>query len=144
MKKVVIVGKWDPIHEGHIEHIREAAKLGDYLYIIVHPDHVIRKIKDGQLEIPRWARVDLLRGLMRLYRIPGEVKLSSDADGLCSKTLREIKPNIFAKGGPYNPDNLPEKEIKVCREIDCEIVYGVGGFDKKNNSSQMNVNKEVI
>lgn len=137
MKTVLIVGKWDPIHDGHIEHIRAAGKLGDYLYIIVHPDHIIRKVKGGRLEIPRWARVDLLRGLLLLYRIRGEVKLSVGSDGLCAETLRKVKPDVFAKGGPYNPDNLPKKEAEVCQEVGCEIVYGVGGYDKKNNSSKI-------
>lgn len=139
MKTVLIVGKWDPIHDGHIEHLRAASKLGDYLYVIIHPDHVIRKAKKGKLEIPRWARVDILRGLLLLYRIRGEVKLSVGSDGLCAETLRRVKPDVFAKGGPYNSDNLPIEEVAVCQEIECEIVYGVGGYDKKNNSSKMTV-----
>jgi cytidyltransferase-like protein len=39
--KIAIAGKFDPVHEGHIDHIVKAAKLGDYLYIITHTDHVV-------------------------------------------------------------------------------------------------------
>lgn len=139
MKTVMVVGKWDPPHDGHIEHIWAASKLGDYLYIVAHPDEVIRLVKKGKCEIPYWAKLVLLNGIMKHYGIEGSVVCSVDGDGLAAETLKMIKPDVFAKGGPYDPNNLPTLEIEACKEIGCEIVYGVGGYDKRNNSSKMAV-----
>ena len=38
MKKVAISGYFDPIHIGHLEYIRLARELGDYLIVIVNND----------------------------------------------------------------------------------------------------------
>ena len=39
MKFVVVTGGFDPIHSGHIDYIREAAKLGDILIVGVNSDN---------------------------------------------------------------------------------------------------------
>ena len=36
MKKVAISGYFDPIHVGHIEYIKTAKTLGDWLVVIVN------------------------------------------------------------------------------------------------------------
>jgi hypothetical protein len=51
-----------------------------------------------------------------------------DGDGTVAKTLRFLKPNIFAKGGDRTPDNMPRNEIETCSKIGCEIRYGIGGL----------------
>ena len=38
MKKVAISGYFDPIHIGHLEYIKMARELGDYLIVIVNND----------------------------------------------------------------------------------------------------------
>jgi hypothetical protein len=39
---------------------------------------------------------------------------------------------IFANGGDRTAENIPEMSVK-----DVEFVFGVGGEDKKNSSSQL-------
>jgi len=69
--------------------------------------------------------------------INGEVLPTLDRDGSSVETLRVYKPDIWAKGGDRTPDNMLQSEIDVCKEIGCEIVYGVG--DKLNSSSKMKI-----
>ena len=38
MQKVAISGYFDPIHIGHLEYIKMARELGDYLIVIVNND----------------------------------------------------------------------------------------------------------
>ena len=52
--------------------------------------------------------------------------MSIDKDSTVAETLRMIRPQVFAKGGDRVTSRMPQKEIDVCREIGCEIVYGVG------------------
>ena len=45
MKFVVVTGGFDPIHSGHIDYIREAAKLGDILIVGVNSDKWLTRKK---------------------------------------------------------------------------------------------------
>ena len=58
-----------------------------------------------------------------------------DEDQTVAETLRSIKPDIFAKGGGRDLDNIPQEEIDACNEIGCKIVTGVGGTKTTSSSS---------
>jgi len=127
MIKVAVAGGFDPLHIGHLEHIRKAKKLGDWLVVIVNPDaDLIRK--KGYVFMPLEHRKAILEALREV----DEVVVSIDSDGTVAKTLKLIKPDIFAKGGDRTPDNMPQNEIDACQEIGCKIVYGLG--DKLDSS----------
>lgn len=127
-----MAGKFDPIHSGHIDHIKKAKALGDYLVVITHPDDVIAKVsKKGYCLMPLEDRVAVLEELASV----GTVVVSIDGDGGCAKTLRMIHPDIFAKGGDRTLDNMPQDELDVCGELGIEIRYGVG--DLLNSSSEI-------
>lgn len=133
-KLVATCGKFDPLHEGHVNHIIQASKLGDYMIIITHPDYIVAKFsKKGRCYIPLATRKLLLEGLMMRLGINGSVVVSIDTDGSVVNTLRMYGPDVFVRGGDRTPDNMPKSEIDCCKEIGCEIVYGVG--DVLNSSS---------
>lgn len=132
-KKVAVAGKFDPLHDGHRSHIEEAAKLGDWLIVVTHPDNVVAKTSDkGYCYQPLMERVAALREIPCV----DEVVVAKDEGGTVTRTLESIRPDIFAKGGDRTPDNMPECEINTCREIGCEIVYGVG-IEKITSSSKI-------
>lgn len=142
---VIVAGKFDPVLAGHVDHIRKASKLGDYLIIITHPDDVVaRASKKGFCACPLWARLEILHGLVILYasKRRGEVMVNThDKNGESTEMLREIRRQfpkdklIFAKGGDRTKDNMPIKEIKICQELDIELVYGIG--DLLSSSSEV-------
>ncbi len=134
MKTVMIGGKFDPFHEGHLDHMLKAYDLGDFLYMVTHEDDVLRKLK-GKCNLPLFFRIEVLKALMSYYRVKGEVMVALGTDGTMVKTLDAIKPDIFAKGGDRTPNNMIEEEVYVCRMQGIEIVYGIG--DKLNSSSEM-------
>ena len=138
-KTVMVSGKFDPPHDGHIDHIVKASKLGDYLIIITHTDKVIKELK-GYCNIPLWARVVLLKGILLNYNIKGDVLISLDTDGLSARSLIAYRPNVYAKGGDRTPLTMPTAEIEACKQIRCKIVYGCG--DLLNSSSKMGNIKE--
>ena len=122
---VMVAGDFGHIHQGHVDHIVKAYSLGNYLIIVTHTDDSIRERK-GYEPTPLWARIIILKGLISLLGGEGEVMLALDTDGKCRKTLRKIKPDIFAKGGEYTLSTLPQEEISVCEECGIRIIFGVG------------------
>lgn len=128
----------DPFHDGHLQHIEEAKKLGDYLIILVSNDaDMVRK--KGKCNIPLQARIRIVQLILKGLSFPGEVIETIDKDGTQAETLRMVKPSIFAKGGDRTPDNMPQSEIDACKEIGCKMVYGVGR--QLNQSSKMRLEK---
>ena len=118
---VVVCGAFDPLHSGHLEHIKEAKKLGDFLTVILNPDEdVIRK--RGVVFIPLGQRFQILKALKDV----DDVVIAIDGDGTVANTIKMLKPDILAKGGDRNPASMPKNEIEACKEVGCEIVYGVG------------------
>lgn len=125
MKVVAITQSFNYFHEGHVEHIEEANKLGDKLVVIVDSDEsLVEQGKDGN-NYPLSVRLGIAR-VVKWLNPRNEIIVSIDKDNTVTETLRMIKPDIFAKGGDRTPDNMPKKEVDVCKEIGCEIVYGVG------------------
>lgn len=137
MTRVMIAGKFDPIHDGHIVHLLEAAKLGDFLVVVTHTDDVVESnSKKGYCAVPLWARVVLLRGVLLYFGIQGEVRTAEpyDIDGTVTNSLLIIRPDIFAKGGDRTLQNMPPTELEICRLQNIEIRYGIG--EQLNSSSE--------
>ena len=118
----------DLLHPGHLDHLEKAAMLGDELVIIVASDDAYWR-KNFCL-IPWKERLDMAQRLGKWLAgylgIKVSVIASIDKDGTCAETLKLVHPSIFAKGGDRVSNNMPKSEIEACREIGCEIRYGVG------------------
>jgi cytidyltransferase-like protein len=118
---VAISGAFDPIHVGHIAYIREAAKLGDRLVVILNSDNFLLR-KKGFVFRPFEDRKIILESIKGV----DEVIASVDSDQTVCKTLELLKPDIFAKGGyRTGPQNIPE--VETCAVIGCKVVTNVGG-----------------
>lgn len=150
MKKIVITsGFFNPIHIGHINLMREAKKLGDFLVVIVNNDEQV-KIKGSISFMPEQERIEIIKDLNYV----DEVLLSIDKDITIAKSLEFIAKKYlsaqagqgelyFAKGGDRNIDNIPESEKLVCQTFNIKIVNNVGG-DKVQSSSWLLGNKNQI
>jgi cytidyltransferase-like protein len=141
MKVIITSGYFNPIHIGHINLIREAKDLGDFLIVIVNNDEQV-KIKGSIPFMSEQERMEIIKAL----RYADEVILSIDQDKTVTESLISIAKKypddelFFAKGGDRNADNIPEKDI--CDKLGIKIINEVGG-DKVQSSSQLlkNVSK---
>lgn len=136
MNKVCISGYFNPLHIGHLEYIKAAKALGDYLVVIVNNDYQVslKKSLPFMNENERLAIVGALRDV-------DEVVLSVDKDRSVAETLKIVRPNMFCNGGDViNYEDVNPKEIAICKEINCEILLGVGGDVKVQSSSELKAN----
>jgi D-beta-D-heptose 7-phosphate kinase/D-beta-D-heptose 1-phosphate adenosyltransferase len=135
MKFVVVTGGFDPIHSGHIEYIREAAKLGDVLIVGVNSDEWLtrKKGKPFMNWEERTAVVSALKWVNNVLRF-------DDSDDSACSLLEDLKKSwvgkddeiIFANGGDRNNTNNREAKVEGVT-----FVYGVGGSNKMNSSSDI-------
>ena len=126
MKIIIISGYFNPVHSGHMDYIKSAKKLGDYLIVIVNND-IQRKLKGSQPFMNEQERMEIVKAL----KCVDEVVLSKDKDRTVCYTLEVIKSVywtdelIFANGGDRDSRaSIPEDQI--CDQIGCEMVFGVG------------------
>ena len=134
MKIVVTSGYFDPLHVGHIECLELAKQLGDKLIVIVNSD-LQAKLKKGKSFMSQQDRMKIVSSL----KCVDEVFLSIDKDKTQCKSLKFLKPNIFAKGGDRMKEEIPES--KVCKELGIKIVDGLG--EKIRSSSDLTGIKEI-
>ncbi len=133
MKKVAVSGYFDPIHVGHLEYLRLAKELGDYLVVIVNNDYQC-ELKKGKSFMAEEDRVEIVKAL----GIVDEVFLAIDKDRSVCASLERLRPDIFANGGDRSVGEIPES--KVMKKYNIKMVDGLG--DKIRSSSSLTGLKE--
>ena len=128
-KTVMVSGGFDPVHAGHIRMIREAANHGAVIIIANSDDWLYRKKGFVFMEYER--RVEILNA------IKGVILVDSvdDTDGTVCEAIRRLKPTYFANGGDRGRENTPEQS--VCEEIGVKLLWGIGGEEKLQSSSEL-------
>jgi D-beta-D-heptose 7-phosphate kinase/D-beta-D-heptose 1-phosphate adenosyltransferase len=136
MKKIVLTtGGFDPLHSGHIDYIKHAKKLGDYLIVGLNSDDWLTR-KKGRPFMPFVEREYVLKAL---YDVD-EVISFDDTDDTAIQAIEKVVAMhpyhkiIFANGGDRKEGNVPE-ETYYYDDGNVVFEYGVGGNDKKNSSS---------
>ncbi len=135
MKKIVITsGFFNPLHVGHMNLMREAKKLGDFLVVIVNNDAQV-KVKGSVPFMPEKERLAIVKDIKHV----DAVFLATDKDGYVPESLKSIAKQykgqlIFAKGGDRNFDNLPESEKNVCKDFNITVINNVGGGKVQSSS----------
>ena len=123
---VLANGCFDIIHVGHVRYLEEAASHGDVLVAAVNDDDSTRRLKgEGRPVMSAAERAEILSAMrfVDYVLIFGE----DTVDGV----LRELSPDIHAKGTDYTVETVPE--IETAREIGCVTV--ITG-DPKDRSSR--------
>ncbi len=126
-KIVAISGGFDPIHVGHIRMIQEAAELGAVVVVANSDEWLLRK--KGYVFMKYEERQEILKSIKGVI----DVFKASDKDDTVCRSLKIIKPDIFANGGDRKEGNIPEYQL--CEDMGIEMKFGVGGSDKPQSSS---------
>ena len=128
-KTVMVSGGFDPVHIGHIRMIIEASKYGDVVVVANSDDWLFRK--KGFVFMSFEQRAEILASIKGVVKVTGV----DDHDGTVCEAISREKPDYFANGGDRKKHNTPEQAL--CRHLDIEMLWGVGGDDKANSSSEL-------
>ena len=98
-------GNFDLLHVGHVRYLRGAKELGGKLVVAVNSDESVRALKgDGRPVMPAEERAEIVAALADV----DAVVIFSELD--VRALIREIRPDIQAKGTDYTLDSVPERD----------------------------------
>ena len=123
-KLVVTNGVFDILHAGHVTYLEAARNLGDALLVGITCDRGVRELKGPTRpinnEADRAALLAALEAVSGVYVFPETTALNF---------LKQIKPDIYVKGGDYTIDTINQEERRLIEQMGgcIKILPGVEG-----------------
>jgi cytidyltransferase-like protein len=136
---IIVSGYFSPLHVGHLDLIDDAAARGDDVIVIVN-NNVQQRMKKGKVIMDESDRLRIVMAL----RSVDYAFIAVDEDRTVSASLAKVAVDfpdhrlIFANGGDRNSDEVVP-ETAVCREQNIEMIFDMGGTQKADSSSRINV-----
>lgn len=133
-KVVLCHGCWDLLHLGHIRHLQEAKKLGNYLIVSVTADKWVNK-GIGRPVFTAEQRAEALRALDCVDDV-----VINDDEG-CWDLIRKLRPAFYVKGVDYVGVKTPglEREREAIAEVGGQIKFT--GTRKWSSSRLLNTER---
>jgi len=102
---VLTNGNFDLLHVGHVRYLRGAKALGGKLVVAINSDESVRALKgEGRPVMPAGERAEIVAALADVDAVVIFPELDVRA------LIREIRPDIQAKGTDYTVDSVPERD----------------------------------
>jgi len=102
MKKVLVFGTFDGLHEGHLNFFKQAKEFGDYLVVVVGRDSTILKTKGRPPKFGEHERLKAVQecGLVDAARF-GNENMSPYV------VVKEVSPDVICLG--YDQTHFTDK-----------------------------------
>jgi D-glycero-beta-D-manno-heptose 1-phosphate adenylyltransferase len=121
-------GAFDLLHVGHVRYLNAAKTLGGKLMVAVNSDASVRALKgEGRPVIPEQERAEIVAALEAVDAVVIFPELDVRA------IIREIRPDIHAKGTDYTADSVPERDAV----LECGGRVEIVGDPKDHSSSEI-------
>lgn len=105
---VLANGNFDLLHVGHVRYLRGAKEQGGKLLVAVNSDASVRALKgEGRPVMPEQERAEIVAALGDVDAVVIFPELDVRA------LIREIRPDIHAKGTDYTVESVPERDTVV-------------------------------
>jgi rfaE bifunctional protein nucleotidyltransferase chain/domain len=103
-------GNFDLLHVGHVRYLAGAKALGGKLVVAINSDESVRALKgEGRPIIPAAERIEIVAALADVDAVVIFPELDVRA------IIREIRPDIQAKGTDYTAESVPERDaVQEC------------------------------
>ena len=119
-------GCFDIVHVGHVRYLEAARQKGDVLVVAINSDGSVRDLKGpGRPILGEAVRAKLVAAL----RAVDYVVIFNEQS--VASLLRDLLPDVHAKGTDYSADTVPERAIATQLGIQIAIVG-----DPKNHSTR--------
>jgi D-beta-D-heptose 7-phosphate kinase/D-beta-D-heptose 1-phosphate adenosyltransferase len=99
-------GCFDVLHRGHVAYLRQARRLGDLLVVALNSDASVSRLKGPTRPVnPLEDRAGVIGALSAV-----DLVTAFEADSPV-ELLELVRPDVYAKGGDYTPEMLPETPV---------------------------------
>jgi rfaE bifunctional protein nucleotidyltransferase chain/domain len=103
-------GCFDVLHRGHVAYLNQAKRLGDVLVVAVNDDASVRRLKGPGRPVNSAA--DRAAVLAALSCVDHVTTFGADTT---TGLITRLRPDVYAKGGDYTPEMLPETPaVRAC------------------------------
>ncbi len=127
-------GNFDLLHVGHVRYLRGAKALGGKLVVAINSDESVRTLKgEGRPIMPEQERAEIVAALADVDAVVVFPELDVRA------LIRELHPDIQAKGTDYTVDSVPERNTLTEYGGRVEIVG-----DPKDHSTTEIIRSQII
>src|SRR5215510_14887647 len=121
-------GGFDLLHVGHVRYLRGAKALGGKLVVAVNSDESVRALKgEGRPIMPEHERAGIVAALADVDAVVIFPELDVRA------IIREVRPDIQAKGTDYSADSVPERDTVA----ECGGRVEIVGDPKDHSTSEI-------
>ena len=121
-------GNFDLLHVGHVRYLEAAKALGGKLVVAINSDASVRALKgEGRPLMPEHERAEIVAALA----VVDAVVIFSELDARA--IIREIRPDVQAKGTDYTVDSVPERDAVA----ECGGKVEIVGDPKQHSSSEI-------
>ena len=121
-------GNFDLLHVGHVRYLRGAKALGGKLVVAVNSDQSVRTLKgEGRPIMPEQERAEIVSAMADVDAVIVFPELD------VRSIIREIRPDIHAKGTDYTADTVPERDVVA----DCGGRVAIVGDSKDHSTSDI-------
>jgi D-glycero-beta-D-manno-heptose 1-phosphate adenylyltransferase len=125
---VLANGCFDLVHAGHMRYLAAAKQLGNRLVVAVNSDESVRALKgEGRPLMPAAERAEILASLSDV----DAVVIFPEPD--VTAVIREIRPDVHAKGTDYTADSIPERDVVIA----CGGRVAIVGDPKNRSATEM-------
>jgi len=111
-------GCFDLLHAGHVHYLREAARQGDELWLLMNSDHSVRALKGPGRPI----QAEEYRAYVMAALEFVDALILFDTPRLDAE-LRALKADIYVKAGDYSIDTIDKSEKAAMLEVGTEIRF---------------------
>jgi len=130
---VWVNGCFDVLHRGHISFLREAASLGNELWVGLNSDKSIKQLKGPHRPIQQQ-----LERAETLALLPWVSRIIIFDETSPSQAIYKIRPQIIVKSKEYISVQIPEES--AINSLNIEVVY----LDKIDGISTSNLVSQIV
>jgi rfaE bifunctional protein nucleotidyltransferase chain/domain len=121
-------GNFDLLHVGHVRYLQGAKALGGKLVVAINSDDSVRALKgEGRPVMPEQERTEIVAALADVDAVVLFPELDVRA------IIREIRPDVQAKGTDYTADSVPERDTLA----ECGGRVEIVGDPKNHSTSEI-------
>ncbi len=139
-KLCILSGGFDPLHTGHIKMFEHARMIADKVIVCVNSDEWLIKKKG----VPLLNIEERIKIIESIKYVDEAITFDDDEYGSACLGIKKVVEKyqdkyeyIFGNGGDRNINTTPSHEQILAESLGVKMMYGIGGENKTNSSSEI-------